>query len=258
MGPQSDQYALGILTFQMITGQVPFDADSLMTILQHHYFTPPPDVRSVRERAARRAGGGGGARARRRTRRSASRPPARCSPRSKPIPVERRRARGGPRDAAPARRRRDGGQGADRDAPAPRQQALREPGSDGRPGRRAVPLRAAADCRRRAPAAWWSRTPLKRAASASARSWPSPASGGWGIRPRRAPPRREWRRRSPRARQRRLSPPPRPRRGTHGAPAGRAATPAETTPQSGTAAARSHAVPAQRRASARCASTRCR
>jgi hypothetical protein len=33
----------------MITGQVPFDADSLMTILQHHYFTPPPDVRSVRE-----------------------------------------------------------------------------------------------------------------------------------------------------------------------------------------------------------------
>ncbi len=49
VGPQSDQYALGILTFQMITGQVPFDADSLMTILQHHYFTPPPDVRAVRE-----------------------------------------------------------------------------------------------------------------------------------------------------------------------------------------------------------------
>jgi len=49
VGPQSDQYALGILTFQMITGQVPFDADSLMTILQHHYFSPPPDVRSVRD-----------------------------------------------------------------------------------------------------------------------------------------------------------------------------------------------------------------
>ncbi|HVO36440.1 MAG TPA: serine/threonine-protein kinase [Gemmatimonadales bacterium] len=49
VGPQSDQYALGILTFQMITGQVPFDADSLMTILQHHYFTPPPDVRTVRD-----------------------------------------------------------------------------------------------------------------------------------------------------------------------------------------------------------------
>ena len=49
VGPQSDQYALGILTFQMVTGQVPFDADSLMTILQHHYFTPPPDVRGVRD-----------------------------------------------------------------------------------------------------------------------------------------------------------------------------------------------------------------
>ena len=33
----------------MITGQVPFDADSLMTILQHHYFTPPPDVTMVRD-----------------------------------------------------------------------------------------------------------------------------------------------------------------------------------------------------------------
>lgn len=49
VGPQSDQYALGVLTFQMITGQVPFDADSLMTILQHHYFTPPPDVTTVRD-----------------------------------------------------------------------------------------------------------------------------------------------------------------------------------------------------------------
>jgi serine/threonine protein kinase len=48
-GPQSDQYAMGVLAFQMLTGQVPFDADSVITIIQHHYFTPVPDVLSVRE-----------------------------------------------------------------------------------------------------------------------------------------------------------------------------------------------------------------
>jgi serine/threonine-protein kinase len=49
VGPQGDQYSLGIVTFQMLTGSVPFDADSLMTILEHHRATPVPDVRAVRE-----------------------------------------------------------------------------------------------------------------------------------------------------------------------------------------------------------------
>jgi hypothetical protein len=49
VGPQSDQYSLGVLAFQMLTGQVPFDGDSMIAIIQHHYFTPVPDVRAVRE-----------------------------------------------------------------------------------------------------------------------------------------------------------------------------------------------------------------
>src|SRR6266566_6280240 len=48
-GPQSDQYSLGIVAFQMLTGSVPFHADSLAGIMHHHFFTPVPDVRLVRD-----------------------------------------------------------------------------------------------------------------------------------------------------------------------------------------------------------------
>src|SRR5213083_3558309 len=50
-GPQSDQYSLGIVAFQMLAGSVPFHADSLAGIMQHHFFTPVPDVRLVRDDA---------------------------------------------------------------------------------------------------------------------------------------------------------------------------------------------------------------
>lgn len=49
VGPQTDQYSMGVLAFQMVTGQVPFDADNLMGILHHHFFTPVPDISRVRE-----------------------------------------------------------------------------------------------------------------------------------------------------------------------------------------------------------------
>jgi serine/threonine protein kinase len=47
-GPQSDQYSLGVVAFQMLTGTVPFHADTLAAIMQHHFFTPAPDVRVAR------------------------------------------------------------------------------------------------------------------------------------------------------------------------------------------------------------------
>ena len=48
LGPQVDQYAMGIVTFQMLTGSVPFKADSMMGIMHHHFSTPVPDLGSVR------------------------------------------------------------------------------------------------------------------------------------------------------------------------------------------------------------------
>ena len=49
VGPQTDQYSLGVVAFQLLTGTVPFDADSLPEIMQHHWFTPVPDITSVRK-----------------------------------------------------------------------------------------------------------------------------------------------------------------------------------------------------------------
>jgi len=48
LGAQSDQYSLGAVAFQMLTGSVPFDAESLPGVMQHHFFTPPPDMNAMR------------------------------------------------------------------------------------------------------------------------------------------------------------------------------------------------------------------
>jgi hypothetical protein len=47
--PQSDQYALGILAFLMLTGALPFESETLAGLMQHHFFTPVPDVQVARD-----------------------------------------------------------------------------------------------------------------------------------------------------------------------------------------------------------------
>jgi eukaryotic-like serine/threonine-protein kinase len=44
IGPQSDQYSLGVVAFQMLTGFVPFNAETLPGIMHHHFYTPVPDL----------------------------------------------------------------------------------------------------------------------------------------------------------------------------------------------------------------------
>jgi serine/threonine protein kinase len=48
IGPQSDQYSIGVVAFQMLTGLVPFNAETLPGIMHHHFYTPVPDLRLAR------------------------------------------------------------------------------------------------------------------------------------------------------------------------------------------------------------------
>ncbi|MDQ6886884.1 MAG: protein kinase [Gemmatimonadota bacterium] len=48
IGPQSDQYSLGVVGFQMLTGFVPFQAETLPGIMHHHFYTPVPNLADVR------------------------------------------------------------------------------------------------------------------------------------------------------------------------------------------------------------------
>jgi tRNA A-37 threonylcarbamoyl transferase component Bud32 len=42
---RSDVYSLGVMAFEMILGDVPFDADTIVELLSHHIKTPPPRPR---------------------------------------------------------------------------------------------------------------------------------------------------------------------------------------------------------------------
>ena len=48
-GPQSDQYSVGVVAFQMLAGRVPFDSETLAGFIQHHLFTAHPDLRHARD-----------------------------------------------------------------------------------------------------------------------------------------------------------------------------------------------------------------
>jgi len=45
---RSDIYSLGVLAFQMFTGQLPFTGDSIYAVLNQHLTTPVPEARPVR------------------------------------------------------------------------------------------------------------------------------------------------------------------------------------------------------------------
>ena len=48
VAPQGDQYSLGVVAFHMLTGCVPFNADTVPGIMHHHFYTPIPDIRHSR------------------------------------------------------------------------------------------------------------------------------------------------------------------------------------------------------------------
>ncbi len=44
---RSDLYAMGIVLYEMLTGDLPFDDQSMVRLAQHHLSTPPPDPRDL-------------------------------------------------------------------------------------------------------------------------------------------------------------------------------------------------------------------
>jgi len=49
VGPRSDLYSLGVVIFEMVTGVLPFEADSAFNVMMKHVQKPPPSIRGVLE-----------------------------------------------------------------------------------------------------------------------------------------------------------------------------------------------------------------
>lgn len=47
VSPQSDQYALGVIFFEMLTGEKPFKGETSMDLINHHLSSPVPSIRAL-------------------------------------------------------------------------------------------------------------------------------------------------------------------------------------------------------------------
>jgi serine/threonine-protein kinase len=48
VGPPADRYSLGVMLFEMLAGHPPFQADTLLEVLEAQRFQPLPDLGGIR------------------------------------------------------------------------------------------------------------------------------------------------------------------------------------------------------------------